>query len=166
MATIYDYTCAQCGKEMRFSTGVIMRQPRKCEDVVCEMREGKHGEELKRLCDERQLVAVEADWKLYECPCCGFWGSYTDLTLYEPDDLENALSKAEASTDPWGWDRPPALPTLGIGWHVVKDYRPECPRCGGEMAAREGIGHGVERERLPCPECGAMNTPVDVGSLD
>ena len=159
MGTGYRYHCAACGEEREFSLGIGFAFPRVCERTLGEVEEGLYGDALQRAVRDRPLVGVCAERVVFECEGCGHWETGIDASLYEPDDLDEALSEQFGIKTVAEWGHLPYLMSykIGNGWHLLAPYEPTCPECGRTMRKRVSDDAADRGTELRCPRCGSMN---------
>ena len=146
------FKCSKCGKEYETHTGIGMGFPMVYKRTIDEVKNGRYGEEWKRLALSEDFVAVDAERYLYICEKCGYWTVDLDLSLYAPNDPETikTMQYGEKTVEEWGkvpyvmrWD-------LEQDYHLLKKRIHKCKKCGDSMR----IATSEEEYRLPCPECG------------
>ena len=137
MGNGYDYKCRKCHHRYQIFTGIGRLYPKTLEKTVSAIKAGAFGAEWKEAYEKTPGAAIYASNEVFICEDCRKWKEEVDVSIYAPDDPKSR-SEMLFPTD---------------GFHVVKEYRPVCPKCGGLMrkASKE------ELMNLPCPKCGTEN---------
>lgn len=138
-----EYKCRSCGKRYQIYPGMGMLYPHVYQELLLEIKDGKHGKERQRVCLETPQVAINAQNVVFLCKECGKWRAGKDLTLYAPDDLKNQEDENHIPYD------------ISKGYHVVLEYVKKCGKCREPMK----IATDEEMQHLSCPKCGEPNEP-------
>ena len=161
MGTSIPYTCGACGAVRDPFVGIGMAFPTVYRETMDEIRQGKHGEEWRSLVESGELIAVDAEDKLFVCSACGAWEAAPDLSLYEPVDVEKLLTKQYGIKTVAEWGEVPFV----TSWELEEDFKllrrreHRCPDCGGEM--QPFVGEIEDAPKVKCPKCGGEMTAGD-----
>ena len=142
------FRCSKCGCNYMMSWGEGFIFPMVYERTVGEIREGAFGEEIRRIFEERDDLAVDCGEDLFVCSC-GNWTTETNLDVYEP--LTNESGTGGARDYYMREDLKKDFRLLSRRTHV-------CARCGRKMKRIGRPWDYAMQHGLACPECGTVNT--------
>ena len=156
MGTGYLFKCKNCKKRYSVQLGIGMMFPEVCRETLDDMENGEYGEELQKLCKETPYAAVNVEREMFMCDKCGNWKVSENLSLYAPNDPEQIRAKQYGikTVDEWGYV--PYVTSLDLeqDYHLLKEYRHICSKCGSVMKKIDDDNiPGI----LPCPYCGTDN---------
>lgn len=135
MGYCYAFHCDHCGYNETILYEIGMMFPQTYQEVLSAVKAGDYGDEMKKASTETPGIAVDAEWYLYVCPCCGTWRNDYGLTLYEPNDPVH--DERDYVT----------MYEIQNNYHVKRRYIHKCPSCGKRMRRyREG-------DQPVCPKC-------------
>ena len=159
MGSSVRYECAACGFSDDCWLGVGMGYPTVTRETYREISQGLYGAHWQQLFTAHPHAGVLAKDSLFVCERCGHWGTFLDITLYEPDDYHAVLQDREQRRDIGKDGRPHFFISqmLKNGWHVVEEYHPACPHCGGSMRSLGNSERRLVGLTLRCPSCGTVN---------
>lgn len=152
MGSGFNYKCSKCGKEYSGFLGIGMLFPRDYEKTLKEAKKGKYGPEWKSLISKEDMVAIDAENRVYSCSKCNSWKVEKGLSIYRPL-TEKALQDVERGYVIIGQDS--GLPYLepvkfSDSFQLIKHYIHKCDKCGSRMHKASN----KEIDNLPCPYCG------------
>lgn len=78
------FTCVECGASNTAEIGFGYMYPIEYEEVKNEIIAGKYGDEWKKLYQQNENVAVDAEVYVYSCRKCGHWLLEPGLSLFVP----------------------------------------------------------------------------------
>ena len=134
-----EFTCNKCGHDYCATAGIGFRFPSVYQETVEEVKNGKHGEDWKKLFESTPGAAINAEKEFYVCPGCGTFDTEPNLAVYAPKDMTNPKDEEihEYHT----------LHELQTEYHLVKSFMHKCPKCGERMHKYRTTDY------LRCPEC-------------
>ena len=152
----FEFKCCDCGKEYHINLGAGFMYPRVYEEAVEKIEEGEYGPDLKEAFESVKYAAIDASRVLFKCPDCGNWEVDMDLSIYAPNDVERvkALRFGEKTVQEWGGIPYAMAYMLEEDFHLIKEYKRSCRKCGAEM---ERLNDIKDCSILSCPKCGKEN---------
>ena len=142
MGNGFGIKCKKCGYNYVGINGIGYMYPVEYASTVKDIREGKYGEEYRKLFEEHEDAAVNCVNCTAVCTKCGQIEDVTDLSVYLP--------KAGQSSDGC------VLPSVLVeNFDKYLEYEHKCSDCGGKMriiSIEDEIKNGV----LKCPSCGEV----------
>jgi len=141
MGLVHSFICKNCHYVFEATLGTGMFYRKTYNRIVEEIKQGKHGEEYKKIFEEHPLAAVNCELFAAVCTQCKKLDTVEHLGLYLPN-YENG-DCPDAGNDPR---------VLSWAFHKCMDYNHKCS-CGGEMKIIDDIFTMVDNGTLKCPNC-------------
>lgn len=151
MGEAFQYICEQCGYSRTVWLGVGFMHPRTVAKTFQDVEHDRFGPRWRRLFEDHPHAGITAELELYRCDECGHWTNRRNVTLYERSDPD--------PDELYDLDGRPIFINPGVGWHVVEEYRPRCPKCRKRMCSLGSDMNNLHDMPLKCPKCGTMNQP-------
>ena len=161
MGTMMMYKCNNCGFSKKLHLGSGMMLPHVSDELKSSIASGEYGPELKGAYEECKLPVVCPESKVYECPKCGCWDVYQDVSVYEPTDVAAARKKRFGIKTVAEWGKIPYVFEHELEsdeYRLVREFTPSCPKCGeGMHAHRSRAVKNGGAAKLKCLHCGASD---------
>lgn len=141
-----------CKFERHLFAGIGMRFPAIYEEVLEKARKGEFSQEHADFLREHPDGALDAERKIFQCKCCGYYFTDYDLSMYLPKDgIEKNPSKGRWSVAFPAEGRHYVSPyALSSGYKLYRAQSHYCPKCNGEAIETEDVKDVSEK----CPNCG------------
>lgn len=161
MGSGYSFKCKKCRHEYSIHLGIGMMFPNVYRSCLSDIKEGKYGEEWKKLALSEEYIAVDASRYLYICDSCGNWDLTYSLSLYKPKNPQSIPDKQFGikTVREWGYVPYVTPRDLNCNYIFLKSYVHKCDKCGNRM-------HKIDEDdilslSLSCPKCGTENKVRD-----
>lgn len=141
--------CGYVCERFRYGVNSAYEEVKKHQTALA--KSGRYGKQWKELLDSDSELRVNAEYKIYQCPCCHQICSEHCMDLYKPGKYDGGYYTATSE-------------------EVVYHYKHLCPDCKKKMTeiplSLDRYGNVSEEEPVICPECGDVAIASFCGFTD
>lgn len=91
MGRIHKYICSGCGEKYSTIIGIGMMNEMLEKRMLEDIRDGKYGQEWKKLVERKDFCEIDTRKSVYICPECGRWKNEEDGSLYFMGGIKEIL---------------------------------------------------------------------------
>ncbi len=135
----------------RFYYGINMAYEEVKKHQTALAKSGRYGKRWKELLDSDSELRVDAEYKIYQCPCCHQIYIEHCMDLYKPVNYDGCYYTPTSE-------------------EILYHYKHLCTDCKKKMIViplfLDKYGHGSIEEPVICPECGDIAIASFCGFTD